>query len=36
MRLLLWLLIPLHLLGCSEGIFNDGDDGRPTTEPAEV
>ena len=35
MRLLLWLLIPLHLLGCSEGIFNDGDDGRPTTEPAE-
>ena len=35
MRLLLWILIPLHLLGCSEGIFNDGDDGRPTTEPTE-
>ena len=34
MRLLLWTLI-LHLLGCSEGIFNDDDDGRPTTEPTE-
>ena len=33
-RLLLWTLI-LHLLGCSEGIFNDDDDGRPTTEPTE-
>ena len=28
MRLLLWFLIPLHLLGCSEGIFNDNDDAR--------
>ena len=36
MRLLLWLLIPLHLLGCSEGIFNDNDDVRPAaTEPSE-
>ena len=35
MRLLLWILIPLHLLGCSEGIFNDNDDGGVTTEPAE-
>ena len=29
MRLLLWLLIPLHLLGCSEGIFNDNNDVGP-------
>ena len=29
MRLLLWILIPLHLLGCSEGIFSD-DDAKPT------
>ena len=35
MRLLLWLLIPLYLLGCSEGIFNDNDDGGATTEPSE-
>ena len=36
MRLLLWILIPLHLLGCSEGIFNDNDDVRPAaTEPSE-
>ena len=36
MRLLLWLLIPLHLLGCSEGIFNDNDDVTPAaTEPSE-
>ena len=35
MRLLLWLLISLHLLGCSEGIFKD-DSVEPTaTEPAE-
>ena len=36
MRLLLWLLISLHLLGCSEGIFNDNDDVKSTTaEPTE-
>ena len=36
MRLLLWLLIPLHLLGCGEGLFNDNDDVRPTAaEPTE-
>ena len=36
MRLLLWILIPLHLLGCSEGIFDDNDDVRPVdTEPSE-
>ena len=36
MRLLLWLLVSLHLLGCSEGIFNDNDDATPTaTEPVE-
>ena len=35
MRLLLWLLIPLHLLGCSEGIFNDNNDRGATTEPSE-
>ena len=36
MRLLLWLLIPLHLLGCSEGIFNDNNDvGPAATEPSE-
>ena len=35
MRLLLWLLIFLHLLGCSEGIFKD-DSVEPTaTEPTE-
>ena len=35
MRLLLWLLIPLHLLGCGEGIFGD-DDAKPiAAEPAE-
>ena len=36
MRLLLWFLIPLHLLGCSEGIFDDNNDVRSTTtEPTE-
>ena len=30
MRLLLWFLILLHLLGCSEGIFKDNDDVRST------
>ena len=35
MRLLLWLLIPLHLLGCSEGIFNGNDDRGATIEPTE-
>ena len=35
MRLLLWLLLSLHLLGCSEGIFSD-DDAKPTAaEPTE-
>ena len=35
MRLLLWLLVFLHLLGCGEGIFKD-DSVEPTaTEPAE-
>ena len=35
MRLLLWLLVSLHLLGCSEGIFSN-DDATPTaTEPVE-
>ena len=35
MRLLLWLLVFLHLLGCSEGIFKD-DSVEPTaTEPTE-
>ena len=35
MRLLLWILIPLFLLGCSEGIFKD-DSVEPTaTEPTE-
>lgn len=35
MRLLLWLLIPLCLLGCEGSIFEDDDDVRPTTEPSE-
>jgi hypothetical protein len=30
MRLLLWILIPLLLLGCSEGFFKDNNDVRPT------
>ena len=35
MRLLLWLLIPLYLLGCDGNIFDD-DDVRPTdTDPSE-
>ena len=34
MRLLLWLLIPLCLLGCEGSIFDD-DDVRPTTDPSE-
>ena len=35
MRLLLWLLLSLHLLGCSEGIFS-GDDAESTAaEPTE-
>lgn len=35
MRLLLWLLIPLCLLGCEGSIFDDDDDVRPTTDPSE-
>ena len=35
MRLLLWILIPLHLLGCSEGIFKDDSVGPTATEPTE-
>ncbi len=35
MRLLLWLLIPLCLLGCEGSIFDDDDDVRLTTEPSE-
>ena len=34
MRLLLWVLISLHLLGCSEGIFSD-DDKATVAESAE-
>ena len=35
MRLLLWILIPLHLLGCSEGLFKDDSVDPTATEPAE-
>lgn len=35
MRLLLLLLIPLHLLGCSEGIFSGDDDKATVAESAE-
>ncbi len=35
MRLLLWFLIPLCLLGCEGSVFDDDDDIRPTTEPSE-
>ena len=36
MRLLLWILIPLCLLGCDGNIFDDDDDVRPAdTDPSE-
>ena len=35
MRLLLWLLVFLHLLGCGEGIFKDDSVDPAATEPAE-
>ena len=35
MRLLFWILIPLHLLGCSEGIFKDDSVDSTATEPVE-